>query len=114
MHDVSRRTLGMGFKVFKTPCKNCLLTKDKIVSDERRDELLETIKEEQSYFVCHKSSMDEEGVGEGICCKKFYDDLGHQSQLIRIAERLEQVEFIEQPDKKKLPTWEQMNKKKEL
>lgn len=102
----------MGFKVYKHPCKNCLLTKNKIVSDERKKDILSDIMQQQSYFVCHKSSMSEEG-GQGVCCKKFYDDMGHFSQMIRIAERLNAVEFIDQPDNKKLPTWDEMNSKPE-
>ena len=102
----------MGFKVYKHPCKNCLLTKDKIVSDERKKDILSTIIKKQSYFVCHKSSLNDEGQGEGVCCKKFYDDMGHVSQMIRIAERLNVVEFVEQPDNKKLITYREMQSKK--
>ena len=52
----------------------------------------------KSYFVCHKASMNE----EEIVCKNFFDKLGHQSQMIRIAERLNCVEFVEQKDNEKL------------
>lgn len=32
------------------------------------------------------------------CCKNYYDKLGHISQLVRIAERLDCVKFIKQPE----------------
>lgn len=93
----------MSFKVYKEKCSNCLLTKDRIVSPKRAKELIEEIKEEQTYFICHKSSME----GGGVCCKTFYDTMGQVSQQVRIAERLGGedvglIEFVELPDNKKL------------
>jgi hypothetical protein len=85
-------------KVYKECCGNCLLSKDRIVSPKKAKQLLEEIKEKQSYFVCHKASMN----NEEIVCKKFFDELGHQSQMIRIAERLNAVQFIEQTNTEKL------------
>lgn len=95
-------------KVYKSTCSNCLLSSDSIVSPERRKDILDKIKREQSYFICHKASME----GEDVCCKTFYDELGHMSQLVRIAERLGAVEFVEQPDKEKLPSWREMEGRK--
>ena len=85
-------------KVYQECCHNCLLSKDRIVSPKKAKQLLEEIKEKQSYFVCHKASMN----NEEIVCKKFFDELGHQSQMIRIAERLNAVQFIEQTNTEKL------------
>ena len=85
-------------KVYKECCGNCLLSKDRIVSPKRAKDLLQETKEKQSYFVCHKASMN----GDEIVCKSFYDKLGYQSQMIRIAERINAVQFVEQTDKEKL------------
>jgi uncharacterized protein YerC len=85
-------------KVYKECCGNCLLSKDRIVSPKRAKDLLKEIAERQSYFVCHKASVN----GEEIVCKTFFDKLGHQSQMIRIAERLNVVQFIEQNNTEKL------------
>lgn len=100
------------FKVYKTQCQNCLLSKDSIVSPSRRKEIIQGCAQKQTFFICHKASMKE----EEVCCKTFFDKLGHVSQLIRIAERLNAVEFIEQPDTQKLPTWAELStpKKKRL
>lgn len=100
------------FKVYKKPCKNCLLSKNSIVSPERRSDILEQIKSKQSYFVCHNSTTSEESSEQGICCRKFYDDLGHVSQLIRIAERCNAIEFVDQPHEKKLISWREIKNKK--
>ena len=97
-------------KVYKECCGNCLLSKDRIVSPKRAKDLLNEIKEKQSYFVCHKASMN----GEEIVCKTFFDKLGHQSQMIRIAERLNVVQFVEQTDTKKLIPYSAMTTRGKL
>ena len=88
-------------EVYKECCKNCLLSTDAIVSAKRRKDIIKTCIQEQSYFICHKASMN----GKDICCKSFYDKLGHKSQMVRIAERLNAVKYVDQPDSKKLPTF---------
>lgn len=88
----------MGFKVYKEYCNNCLLSPDRIVSPQAAKEIIKDCTNEQSYFVCHKASMKD----KEVCCKKFYDELGHTSQMIRIAERLNAIEFVEQEDDTKL------------
>lgn len=85
-------------KVYKECCRNCLLSKDRIVSPKRAKDLLNEIFKKQSYFVCHKASMN----SEEIICKTFFDKLGHQSQMIRIAERLNAVRFVEHTSTEKL------------
>jgi len=82
----------MGFKVYKQECKNCLLSNNSIVSPERRKEIIEEIKKDQSFFICHNATINQ----ENICCQKFYKKLGHTSNIIRIAERLNFVEFVDQ------------------
>lgn len=92
-------------KVYNQQCKNCLLSENAIVSPDRRRDIIQQCATTQNYFICHKASMQ----GKDVCCKKFYDQLGHTSQLIRIAQRLNVVEFIDQPDTKKLPTYKEIN-----
>lgn len=62
---------------------------------------------EQSYFICHKASIN----NDDAMCKNFYDSFGHYSQLLRIVERLGVVEFIDQKDSERLPSYDDMNKK---
>lgn len=80
----------MMFKVKKERCNECLYSKNKIVSNSRRSELLAGIKQKDSHFVCHKSSID--GSGD-VCCKGFYDSA--TSNMIRISQRLNMVEFVD-------------------
>jgi hypothetical protein len=89
----------MGLKVFSECCQNCLLSKNRIVSSERAKEIIKTCKEKQQYFICHKASIK----NEDIVCSKFFKDFGGFSQMIRIAERLNAVEFVPQTDNEKLP-----------
>lgn len=77
------------FKVKKEKCNECLFSKDKIVSGQRRSELLSDIARNDSHFVCHKSSIE----GGEVCCKGFYDT--GSSNLIRISQRLRMIEFVD-------------------
>lgn len=94
-------------KVYKECCHNCLLSKDRIVSPKKAKDLLKEIAKKQTYFVCHKASMNE----EEIVCKTFFDKLGHQSQIIRIAERLNAVQFVEQNNNEKLTSYTSMKER---
>lgn len=99
----------MGLKVFKTCCKNCLLSEDRIVSAKRAKEIIQDCTEKQTHFICHKASMKD---GQEIVCSKFFNSMGHKIQMVRIAHRLNALEFIEQEDSDKLPTWKEMHSKK--
>jgi alpha-D-ribose 1-methylphosphonate 5-triphosphate synthase subunit PhnL len=46
---------------------------------------------------------------EEIVCKTFFDTVGHKSQMVRIAQRLNALEFVEQSDTEKLPTFKEMS-----
>lgn len=94
-------------QVYKECCQNCLLSPDSIVSPTRRKEIINGCAKKQTHFICHKASIDE----KDIVCKTFFDKLGHVSQMIRIAERLNMVQFVEQPISKKLPTYNETNHK---
>lgn len=95
-------------KVYSECCKNCLLSKDRIVSPKRAKEIINEVKRKQSYFVCHKASMN----GEEIVCKTFYDQLGFYSQLIRIAERLGVLKFVPQTNNERLKSYSEIKSKK--
>ncbi|WP_215239328.1 hypothetical protein [Dyadobacter helix] len=82
------------------------MSEDRIVSPKRAKEIISGVLRDQSYFICHKASID----GKDICCRKFYDEMGDNSQLIRIAERLNAIQFVEMPETEKLPTWKEMHK----
>lgn len=56
-----------GFRVMSRRCDQCLFGKNKIVSDERKAEVLEQA--EGAFFQCHKAT----GEIEGGCCKGYFD-----------------------------------------
>lgn len=73
------------FKVMKERCDQCLFSKDKIVSDARRKQVLAECKRNDSHFICHKTG--------DCCCRGFYDT--QTSQMIQIAGRLNAIKFVE-------------------
>jgi hypothetical protein len=81
----------MMFEVCEKQCNQCLFSNNKIVPDSRKKSLLKKIVREQGYFECHKATI----AGKNTCCKGFYDKLGMESQMIRIAGRLNAIKFVE-------------------
>lgn len=78
------------FKVAAERCDQCLFSKNAIVSADRRKEILTDCKRDDIHFVCHKSSIADNG---NVCCRGFYDS--QTSQGIRIADRLNLVELVD-------------------
>lgn len=95
----------MGLKIFKECCNNCLLSEDRIVSPKVAKEIIKGCSENQTHFICHKATMN--GNEEIVCCK-FFNTIGYKHQMVRIAQRLDSLEFVEQSDKEKLPTYKEM------
>lgn len=87
-------------QVFQEKCKNCLFDQDRIVSSERAKEIIDFCIKEETHFICHLSTMDDNG---NVCCRGFFDTCGDQIQKIQIAQRLDLIEFIELPDSEKFP-----------
>lgn len=79
------------FPIMARRCSECLFGPNKIVSNERRAEILKECKQGDSHFLCHKGSI----AGEEICCRGFYEK--KTTNLIRIAERMNRVIWID-PD----------------
>lgn len=75
------------FKVYAERCDECLFSKDKIVSDARRKQILTDCRRRDSHFICHKS--------KDVCCRGFYEK--QSCNLIRIAGRLGAIEFVPVP-----------------
>ena len=84
-------------KVCKERCAECLFSPDKIVSDERKQQIIRDCLKNNQYFVCHKFGVEgEDGqtVGEEVVCRGFYDSYGSQINLVRIAQRLKAVKEV--------------------
>ena len=79
--------------VYKTPCTNCLFTKNRLVSEERAKDIVSECLENDTWFICHKSSIE----GGNTCCSSFYQN--HQKDVfpLRLAKLIGIIEFIETP-----------------
>lgn len=72
------------FKVMQEQCSQCLFSKDKIVSNARRKQILTECKRDDSHFICHKT--------KDACCRGFFNTFS--TNLIRIAGRLKAIEYV--------------------
>jgi hypothetical protein len=84
------------FLVCKKQCNECLFSDKSIVSSRRKAQLLEECQTNDRHFICHKGSLAG-GKYENLCCKGFYDQKPGVGQLLRIAQRLGVVRFVEPP-----------------
>lgn len=75
----------MKIKCMKSQCDQCLFSNNKIVSEERSQELLMECFNKDTHFNCHKTNF---------ICAGFIKTNFNQSQLLQIAERLNILEFI--------------------
>ena len=76
-------------EVKKKCCNLCLFSKNKVVSDKRKKQLLDDIEREGSYFACHESTA----VGGTCVCRGFYNT--ETANIIRISQRLNMIEFVD-------------------
>ena len=81
------------FDVYDQPCKNCLFSKDLIVSPKTAKEIITECLEQQTHFICHKSSME----GGEVCCHRFYKKFRGKIAKLQIFERLNLIRFEKQP-----------------
>lgn len=98
----------MSFNVYDKPCKNCLFSKDAIVGPARVKELIKECVDKGTFFTCHVSSMSSDN--DNICCRRFYDQIGEKSNIIRIAKRLGIVEEVPLPETNKLNSYADFEK----
>jgi hypothetical protein len=78
----------MGFKVCEKKCAQCLFTENRIVSKSRMAAIIKDCKKNDSHFICHKATIE----GKDVCCRGFFET--QSTNLIRIAQRLNAIEFV--------------------
>lgn len=81
------------FQVAEKRCNECLFTPARIVSEERKAEIVAACERNDSYFVCHKGSL---AGNDRLCCRGFYD--AHQTLVIALAKKLDVVRFVPIPE----------------
>lgn len=79
----------MGFEVMAERCNQCLMGKDKIVSDAQRKQILEQTTRDDCHFICHKATI----AGRDIACHGHYDATGG-GKLGRFSDWLGITKFI--------------------
>ncbi len=71
-------------------CNQCLFSKNKIVSDSRKTEILKHCKDNNNHFQCHKATIK----GVNGTCKGFYDKCTNRS-LSKMLEDIGQIKFVD-------------------
>ena len=84
-----KRTATRGLTVVRKRCDQCLFSTARIVSAERKAEVLRSCERTGRFFVCHKS---ERNAG----CRGFYDEMPTQAQ--QVLGRLGMLEFVDVPE----------------
>ncbi len=105
---VARVKAQRGFTVCAKRCDECLFSSKKLVDQERKENLLQSAIEGDSYFVCHKFSVGREHREDGddyaenesqnytqaeVCCRGFYDQ--YETRPIRMARAFGIVVFVD-------------------
>lgn len=90
----------MSLIVCSTKCDQCLFSKNKIVSDERKKEILEDCQKTGKFFVCHKASIK----GKEAVCAGFEKYKHNTNPQLQLAKRLPAVfgQFIKRVNPEEL------------
>lgn len=78
----------MKIEVCKHKCDQCLFSKNRIVSVERMQEILNQCKENNDHFLCHKGTLKD----KKVVCAGFYES--RPTTLLQLARRFNLLEFI--------------------
>ena len=81
-------------QVVSHPCSECLFSPNRIVSQERKEEIVYQTLAKDRYFTCHKAML----AGVDLCCKGFFDSHKDDSLVTRLAMQLNLVEFVDLSD----------------
>lgn len=89
---------GRGLLVAAKRCDQCLYSRGKIVTDERREDVLKHCRQTGKYFLCHKSTL----TGGAVVCRGFFDT--EPNQACQVARRLRIVCFVDPSTGASAPT----------
>ncbi len=95
----------MAKKVFERKCRNCLFSGARLVSEERKNEILEACRRKKSHFTCHKSKRRG---SDSVMCRGYWEK--EFTDLERgLAQAHGWVEFVDQKDDCRLPSFSEMS-----
>jgi len=75
-------------RVQRKMCNQCLFSKNKIVSDKRKAQLLKECRDNNNHFICHKATIK----GERVTCRAFYDKCTN-IQISQLLESIGEIQF---------------------
>lgn len=87
------------FLVAEERCDQCLFTPERIVSSRRMAEVLAATDKADTFFICHRYTIDAGDGPDNVCCRGFYDRDPRRTNLMRIADRLGVVRTVPLPPK---------------
>jgi hypothetical protein len=67
-------------KIYNKKCNQCLFGKNKIVSDEAKQQIIADCLKKDTYFSCHKSTIQ----NKDIACYGFYSKFKRTVAVLRI------------------------------
>lgn len=82
------------FKVYSKCCNQCLFSKNKIVSEERKKNIIQECLANDTHFICHKATISD---GQDICCKGFYRRFKAKISKLQVFEHLKLIQWVKQP-----------------
>lgn len=91
MTEKRRPSTGEGLIVRAEPCDQCLFSKNKIVSNARRKEILAGLVRDDTHFICHKATNENR---YEMCAGDFKRD-PRRTTGMRIAHALDAVIFVD-------------------
>lgn len=74
-------------------CDECLYSKNKLVSDSRKEQILYQLEQVNDYFICHKASL----VNERVMCRGYYEKNKtdtYNNPVILLAAKLKVLKFV--------------------
>lgn len=78
--------------VAEKPCDECLFSRDKLVDEPRKAEILRECYERGNYFICHKATL----VGRAVICHNFAKSTdGAGNTAIRVAQFFDCIRYVE-------------------
>jgi hypothetical protein len=81
--------------------------KNRIVSQERAESIIQSCLKDQTHFICHKSSIND---GGNVACRGFFDKYKNEVLKFVLAEKLGLVEEVEIEGQEKLSPYAEYNK----
>ena len=91
-----------GLRVAAKRCDQCLFGKNKVVSDERRDDILRECEQKNRYFECHKGTIRK----DKVVCAGFVEAVNRDeipNSTVQIATRLGMLDPVDPVTGKRVP-----------